>query len=169
MLYRENVLFDTREDTPTSLHGAMDVEEYFFTPTMTKYRQEEGQVKEQQQSSRPTTQPPPVSRTSIQPTPSFSSSSSRSNRLQSYRNIPSSTSTTTNRPNYRYPTTSISTTTATTSSSSIERRISAPFVSPFKSPSLSSSPQAELMCNYYLFFLNLCAKKNSFFTFSYSI
>jgi hypothetical protein len=40
LLYRDHVQFDTREDQQSSVHG-IDVEEYFFTPTMTKYRQEQ--------------------------------------------------------------------------------------------------------------------------------
>jgi hypothetical protein len=36
-MYREHCQFDTKEESP--LQG-IDVEENFFTPTMTKYRQE---------------------------------------------------------------------------------------------------------------------------------
>lgn len=119
LLYRNHCQFVTRENTSTSLPGVIDVDENYFTPTMTKYRQE--YIKEAPYSAaRP-------SNVTIYPSSSTSSSTSRS-RLNSYR-------LSTN----RYPTASNSNTT------NLERRISAPLVQPFKSPSLSSSPQAEIM------------------------
>ncbi|KAI8094204.1 autophagy-related protein 13-domain-containing protein [Thamnidium elegans] len=114
--YRKYCQFDTREGDaailPSSLPNGIDVEENFFTPTMTKYRQET--------VSRP---PTPIF-------PSSSSSSSSRSRIQSFRSTASRSP---------YPTASTSTTT------SFERRTSAPLVQPFKSPSLSSSPQKEPM------------------------
>ncbi|KAI7895560.1 autophagy-related protein 13-domain-containing protein [Mucor mucedo] len=109
--YRNHCQFDIREIEPDK--SMMEVEENFFTPTMTKYRQErESTVKA------PTTL-----------YPSVSSSSSRRTMQPSFR--PSRS---------YYPTSSTSTVIT-----SLERRISAPIVQPFKSPSLSSSPQKELM------------------------
>ncbi|GAA5801879.1 hypothetical protein HPULCUR_007336 [Helicostylum pulchrum] len=113
--YRKYCQFDTREGdaaTLPSLPNRIDVEENFFTPTMTKYRQET------------ISQPP------IPIFPSSSSSSSSRSRVQSFRSTASRSP---------YPTASTSTTT------SFERRTSAPLVQPFKSPSLSSSPQKETM------------------------
>lgn len=129
MLFREHCKFDTKEESP--LHG-IDVEENFFTPTMTKYRLEKSKER--------TVPPVPVF-------PTASSTTSAKSRLQSYRNT--TTTTTANRSNY-HPMTSTSSTTATSTTNNtslLERRISAPLVSPFKSPSLASSPQTELMCN----------------------
>ncbi|GAA5815434.1 hypothetical protein MFLAVUS_008942 [Mucor flavus] len=111
--YRKYCQFDTREGdaaTLPPLPNRIDVEEDFFTPTMTKYRQET------------VSQPP------IPIFPSSSSSSSSRSRVQSFRSAASRSP---------YPTASTSTTT------SFERRTSAPLVQPFKSPSLSSSPQKE--------------------------
>ncbi|KAG1069880.1 hypothetical protein G6F42_026204 [Rhizopus arrhizus] len=135
LLFRENCKFDTKEDSP--LQG-IDVEENFFTPTMTKYRMEKSKER-----TTPSPPPPPVP---VFPT-AFSITSAKS-RLQSHRGTSATTSTPT-RSNY-HPMTSISSTTASSSNnntSQLERRISAPLVSPFKSPSLSSSPQMDLMCN----------------------
>ncbi|EPB88766.1 hypothetical protein HMPREF1544_04406 [Mucor circinelloides 1006PhL] len=133
LLFRENCKFDTKEDSP--LQG-IDVEENFFTPTMTKYRMEKSKER-----TTPSPPPPPVP---VFPT-AFSITSAKS-RLQSHRGTSATTSTPT-RSNY-HPMTSISSTTASSSNnntSQLERRISAPLVSPFKSPSLSSSPQMDLM------------------------
>ncbi|CAO3639226.1 unnamed protein product [Mucor fragilis] len=132
LLFREHCKFDTKEDSP--LHG-IDVEENFFTPTMTKYRMEKGR-------ERTVPSPPP-----LPVFPSASSVTSAKSRLQSQRGTSAATVSASSRSNH-YPMTSISSTTASSThsnTSQLERRISAPLVSPFKSPSLSSSPQTELM------------------------
>ncbi|KAK4512406.1 uncharacterized protein ATC70_003105 [Mucor velutinosus] len=135
LLFREHCKFDTKEDSP--LHG-IDVEENFFTPTMTKYRMEKSREK-----TMPSPPPPPV------PVfPTASSVTSAKSRLQSQRSTSAAASASISSRSNHYPMTSISSTTASgtnTHTSQLERRISAPLVSPFKSPSLSSSPQKELM------------------------
>ncbi|KAL9546546.1 hypothetical protein MBANPS3_006607 [Mucor bainieri] len=135
LLFREHCKFDTKEDSP--LHG-IDVEENFFTPTMTKYRMEKSRER-----TLPSPPPPPV------PVfPTASSITSAKSRLQSQRGTSAAATASASSRSNHYPMTSISSTTASSThsnTSQLERRISAPLVSPFKSPSLSSSPQTELM------------------------
>ncbi|CEP11278.1 hypothetical protein [Parasitella parasitica] len=134
LLFREHCQFNTQDKS--TLDG-VDVDENFFTPTMTKYRLENSKEKAAPQPS-----PLPVF-------PTASSATSGKSRLQSYRGAATAAATTANRTTY-YPMNTASSSTSTSSNnnsnaSQLERRISAPLVSPFKSPSLSSSPQAELM------------------------
>ncbi|KAI8642244.1 autophagy-related protein 13-domain-containing protein [Parasitella parasitica] len=135
LLFREHCQFDTKEES--KLDG-IDVDEHFFTPTMTKYRLENSKEK---------AAPPPS------PVPLFStaaSTASGKSRLKPSRGAATAT-TTANRTAYYLTNTGSSSSSVSSNNNSnasqLERRISAPLVSPFKSPSLSSSPQAELMCN----------------------
>lgn len=132
LLYREHCQFDTatiREDTSSVLllPGGIDVDENYFTPTMTKYRQKRNKEITTTKSN---------SAVMHSSTSTSSTTNAARSRINSYRSINTN----------RYPAASISsTTTSNKNNNTLERRISAPLVQPFKSPSLSSSPQAELM------------------------
>ncbi|KAI8988522.1 autophagy-related protein 13-domain-containing protein [Mycotypha africana] len=118
-IYRRNCDFKI-EDTEKDLSSHfIDMDEQFFTPTLAKYQQQQQQ---QQSSNRPSTRPVSMLSNRSPPTSINSRYSSYDNNEQQQR-LRSNTSS------------------STTSNS---RRASATFVvSPFKSPFLSSSPQAD--------------------------
>ncbi|CEP10443.1 hypothetical protein [Parasitella parasitica] len=162
--YRRNCDFRI-EDSERDLSAQfIDMDEQFFTPTMAKYQQQQQQQKQKQKQREQDDSDGyfrPSVTTSVRPVSMFARSSPRASleskleaaikqsptddnfsRPSSHTTMPKNTTT---NPSIPKPFSSGgSRNTAETSKGETNRRSSAPFVvSPFKSPFLSSSPQAE--------------------------
>ncbi|KAL0140256.1 autophagy-related protein 13-domain-containing protein [Mucor lusitanicus] len=162
--YRRNCDFRI-EDAERDLSAQfIDMDEQFFTPTMAKYQQQQGKQKQKQQETDDYFQPATAAKstTATRPVSMFAQSTQRASLESKLENAmkqtdddlrPSSLTSkhptdisTTPRPfssSSRNPHAE-SPTTGSVAGTPSSRRASAPFVvSPFKSPFLSSSPQAE--------------------------
>ncbi|EPB89041.1 hypothetical protein HMPREF1544_04164 [Mucor circinelloides 1006PhL] len=169
--YRRNCDFRI-EDSERDLSAQfIDMDEQFFTPTMAKYQQQQqlqqqqGKQKQKQQQDTNDYFRPPTATTAARPVSMLTQSSPRASLESKLENAmkqshadddyrPSSLNSMSKHPidtsaarpfssSSRNPTAESPTTTSAAGTPS-SRRASAPFVvSPFKSPFLSSSPQAE--------------------------